>query len=207
MAPGEQIGNADMDPTMMKPKAKCRRAGQRGFTLLEAMISTFIVTVGLVGLLAVFALAVSSTQTVQMDFLARQRAMQALESVYAARQTAQISWNQIQNTTSGGGGPGIFKGGMLTLTDPGADGLDDTADDVSVGTLTVPGPSGVLKGSTPPDVQISLNKFQRQVLITTVNNADGSLNPNVRQITITMQYPVAGKQKQYVVQALISSYR
>jgi len=189
----------------MKTTQQKRRRGQRGFTLLEAMISTAIVTVGLVGLLAVFAVAVSSTSTVQMDFLARQRAMEALESIYAARQTTQITWDQIQNSTTGG--KGIFKGGMLTLTDPGADGLDDTADDVAVGTLTVPGPSGVLKGTTPPDVQISLSNFQRQVTITNVNNADGSLNPNLRQISITIQYPVNGKKKQYSVQAMISSYR
>lgn len=184
---------------------KTGKRGQRGFTLIEAMISTVIVTVGLVGLLAVFAVAISSTQTVQWDFLARQRAMEALESVYAARETAQISWNQIQNVSAGG--TGIFKSGMLTLTDPGPDGLDDTADDVTVGTLTVPGPSGVLKGTSPPDVQMVLSNFQRQVLITNVNNADGSLNPNLRQITVTIQYPIAGKQKQYTVQALISSYR
>jgi len=193
-----------MDSTMTNAEKKCRR-GQRGFTLLEAMISMAVVTVGLVGLLAVFAAAINSTQTVQMDFLARQRAMEALESIYAARQTTQISWDQIQNAATGG--KGIFKGGMLALTDPGPDGLDDTADDVAVGTLTVPGPSGVLKGTSPPDVQISLANFQRQVTITNVNNADGSLNPNLRQIAITIQYPVNGKQKQYSVQAMISSYR
>jgi Tfp pilus assembly protein PilV len=193
-----------MDSAMTKPNQE-RTRNQRGFTLLEAIISTAIVTVGLVALLAVFAVAISSTSTVQMDFLARQRAMEALESVYAARQTAQITWDQIQNQSATGNG--IFKGGMQTLTDAGADGLDDTDDDVAVGTLTVPGPSGVLKGTSPPDVQISLNKFQRQVLITNVNNLDGSLNPNLRQISITIQYPVGGKQKQYNVQAMISSYR
>jgi type II secretory pathway pseudopilin PulG len=181
-----------------------RRSRESGFTLLETMIAATIVTVGLVGLLAVFAMAVGSTQTVQQDFLARQRAMEALESVYAARQTAQITWDQIQNV---GNGTGIFNGGLIQLTDPGPDGLDDTADDIPVGVITVPGPSGVLKGSSPPDVNISLSNFQRQVLITNVNNTDGSLNPNLRQITITIQYPVGGKSKQYTVQALISSYR
>jgi hypothetical protein len=46
------------------------------------------------------------------------------------------------------------------------------------------------------------------VQITDVNNADGSTNPNLRQITITIQYPgAAGKTRSYTVQALISSYR
>jgi prepilin-type N-terminal cleavage/methylation domain-containing protein len=190
----------------MKKKPQLGKASQRGFTLLEAMISTVIVTVGLCAMLAVFALAVSSTQTVQLDLLARQRATEALESIYTARQTAQITWDKIQN--SGGTGNGIFKPGMLALTDPGPDGLDDTADDVSAGTITVPGPSGALTGTTPPDVPIVLSNFKRQVQITDVNNADGSTNPNLRQITITIQYPgAAGKTRSYTVQALISSYR
>jgi type II secretory pathway pseudopilin PulG len=193
---------------MKKQKRKSGRAGQRGFTLLEAMISTTIVTVGLVGLLGVFAVAVSSTQTVQLDTLARQKATEALESIYTARETAQITWDQIQNASSTGAGPGIFKAGMNPLKDAGADGLDGTADDVPAATLTVPGPSGALTGSTPPDVPIVLSNFQRQILITSVNNPDGTANPDLRQITVTIQYPTSiAKQRSYVVQALISSYR
>jgi prepilin-type N-terminal cleavage/methylation domain-containing protein len=187
-------------------KQKSGRAGQRGFTLLEAMISTSIVTVGLVGLLGVFAVAVSSTQTVQLDTLARQKATEGLESIYTARQTAQITWDQIQNTSAGGAG--IFTAGMNPLKDAGPDGLDGTADDVPAAILTVPGPSGVLTGTTPPDVPIVLSNFQRRIQIANVNNPDGSQNPNLRQITVTIQYPTSiGKNRSYVVQALISSYR
>ncbi len=196
-----------MDPTMKNAKAKsAHRARQRGFTLLEAMISTTIVTVGLVGLLGVFAVAVGSTETVQLDILARQKATEALESIYTARETAQITWPQIQNISAGGSG--IFTAGMVALTDAGPDGLDGTADDIPAATLTVPGPSGVLAGSAPPDVPIVLSNFKRQILITNVNNADGSPNPNLRQIQVTIQYPTSvNKQRSYTVQALISSYR
>ncbi len=192
---------------MKMPKQNsARKHGQRGFTLLEAIISTTIVTVGLVGLLAVFAVAVGSTQTVQLDMLARQKATEALESIYTARETAQIQWSQIQNQSAGG--TGIFVAGMVPLTDPGPDGLDGTNDDVPAATLMVPGPSGVLTGKTPPDVPIVLSNFQRQILITNVNNADGSSNLNLRQITVTIQYPTSiNKQRSYTVQALISSYR
>jgi type II secretory pathway pseudopilin PulG len=192
---------------MKKTQRKPARANQqRGFTLLEAMISTVIVTVGLVGMIAVFAVAVSSTQTVQLDTLARQKASEAIESIYTARETAQITWPQIQNIS--GGGPGIFTAGLVALTDPGADGLDGTADDVPASTITVPGPSGSLKGTTPPDVPILLSNFKRQILITNVNNPDGTANTNLRQITVTIQYPTpTGKQRSYIVQALVSSYR
>jgi type II secretory pathway pseudopilin PulG len=192
---------------MKKSKQKSARTGrQRGFTLLEAMISTVIVTVGLVSMVAVFAVAVGSTQTVQLDILARQKATEALESVYTARETSQITWAQIQNISAGG--TGIFTAGMVPLTDPGPDGLDGTADDVAASTITVPGPSGVLTGASPPDVPIVLSNFKRQILITSVNNPDGSTNANLRQITVTIQYPTSiNKQRTYTVQALISSFR
>jgi type II secretory pathway pseudopilin PulG len=196
-----------MDPTMKMSKPQFAHAGcQQGFTLVEAMISTTIVTVGLVGLLGVFAVAVGSTQTVQLDTLARQKATEALESVYTARETAQITWPQIQNVSTGG--TGIFTAGMNPLKDAGPDGLDGTADDVAAATLTVPGPSGVVTGASPPDVHIVLSNFQRQILITSVNNPDGTQNANLRQITVTVQYPTSvNKQRSYTVQALISSYR
>jgi type II secretory pathway pseudopilin PulG len=192
---------------MKKSKQKSARTSQqKGFTLLEAMISTLIVTVGLVSMVAVFAVAVGSTQTVQLDILARQKATEALESVYTARETSQITWAQIQNISAGG--TGIFTAGMVPLTDPGPDGLDGTADDVAASTITVPGPSGVLTGATPPDVPIVLSNFKRQILISNVNNPDGSTNANLRQITVTIQYPTSiNKQRTYTVQALISSFR
>jgi hypothetical protein len=143
---------------------------------------------------------------VQLDILARQKATEALESVYTARETSQITWAQIQNISAGG--TGIFTAGMVPLTDPGPDGLDGTADDVAASTITVPGPSGVLTGATPPDVPIVLSNFKRQILISNVNNPDGSTNANLRQITVTIQYPTSiNKQRTYTVQALISSFR
>jgi hypothetical protein len=53
-----------------------------------------------------------------------------------------------------------------------------------------------------------LSNFKRQILITNTNNPDGTPNTNLRQITVTIQYPApTGKQRSYTVQALISSYR
>lgn len=187
-------------------KTKTTKRDERGFTLLEAMISTVIVTVGLVGMIAVFAVAMASTQNVQLDAIARQKSTEALESIFTARETSQITWAQIQNTSSSA--TGIFTPGLVTLTDPGADGLDGTADDVPAANIIVPGPSGAITGSSPPDVTLVLSNFKRQIQINTVNNTDGSLNPNLRQIIVTVQYPAAsGRTRSYTVQALISSYR
>jgi hypothetical protein len=57
--------------------------------------------------------------------------------------------------------------------------------------------------ASPPDILVNLSEFQRQILITNVAG-----NPNVRQITVTVRYPVPqGWMRSYQVQALISSYR
>jgi type II secretory pathway pseudopilin PulG len=195
-----------MDPAMKPPNDKPKSSKQSGFTLLEAVISTAVITVGLVTLLAVFAMAVASTQSIQMDTIARQRATQALESIFTARETAQIRFAQIQNTSAGG--PGIFIGGMVPLTDPGPDGLEDTADDVSPTPIILPGSTGSVTGSNPSTVTISLANFQRQIQINNVNDANGNPVNNLRQVIVTVQYPTAnGKQRSYTVQALVSAYR
>jgi type II secretory pathway pseudopilin PulG len=196
-----------MDTAMKYSNQKpARKNRQRGFTILEAVISAAIVTVGLVALLAVFAVAVGSTQTIQLDTIARQRATEALESVFTARETAQITFAQIQNSSAGG--PGIFAPGMVALTDPGPDGLEDTADDVPPAPINVPGSTGSMTGSNPSTAQISLASFQRQVQINNVTDASGAVNPNLRQIVVTIQYPTSnGHVRSYTVQAMISSYR
>jgi type II secretory pathway pseudopilin PulG len=174
--------------------------GEQGFSLLEAMISTVVVTVGLVGLLSAFTVAIASSGHVQLDTIARQKATESLESIYTARQTDQITFAQIANTTSP---PGIFVTGLVPLQDAGPDGLDGTADDTGPAPLMVPGISGTLTGASPPDVAISLSNFQRQITIT----PDPS-NANLKMVTVTVQYNVPqGGLRQYTVQSLISSFR
>ncbi len=176
---------------------------QEGFSMLEAMISIVIVTVGMVAVLSGLAVAVASTGTVQLDTIARQQATETLESIYTARQTSQISFAAINNTTANP--PGIFLVGWQPIWDPGPDGLSGTADDVPPGAspLYVPGPTGVLTGASPPDVLVDLSKFQRQI---TINNIP--TDPNVRQVIVQVQYSTPGGFKRnYTVQSLISSYR
>ena len=184
-----------MDANMKKPT----KGKQSGFTLLEAVISMAVVTVGLIGILASFAAALSSTSAVQSSTIARQKATETVESIYTERQTAELSFDKIQNISAGG--PGIFVGGMVPLTDPGPDGLDGTIDDVPAAAIDVPGYTGSQVGTTPSTQSISLNNFQRQITITDVN-------ANLRQVTVTIQYPgPQGVPASYSLQALISAYR
>jgi prepilin-type N-terminal cleavage/methylation domain-containing protein len=173
-----------------------RTSRQPGFTLLEVMISTVIMGVGLLAILGLFTVSLNSTQSVQLDMIARQKATETLESIFTARQTSQISFAQIQNVPNG-----IFTAGMVAMTDPGPDGLDGTGDDVPAAPIRLPGPDGIL--NTADDTFQSLADFQRQVQIINI-----PAEPNVRQVIVTVQYPNArGQIRSYTVQALISSFR
>ena len=74
----------------------CTNTRERGFTLLEVMISILVLTIGLISMLAVFSLAMASTQTAQDDMIAKQEAAEAIESVFTARNTSQISWSRTE---------------------------------------------------------------------------------------------------------------
>ncbi len=172
---------------------------QQGFALLETLIAIVVLMIGLLAVLATFAMAVSNTGAVQLDSIARQKAAEAMESIYTARQTSQVAFDKIQNV---GNGAGIFTPGFGPMTDPGPDGLDGTGDDVPSAMVRLPGPSGVIT-NTPADVLVDLSNFSRQIQIANVAG-----NPNVRQITVTVRYPVPqGWMKSYQLQGLISSYR
>lgn len=181
---------------------------QRGFTLIEVLVSIFVLVVGLVSLLGVFGIAIATTQTANEDMLAKQMAQQAMESIYTARETANIQWVQIQNVGTGQVPDGIFVTGLQPVKQSGADGIFGTADDAvaSPETLTLPGADGIV--GTPDDVNQSLTNFQRSIAITAVVS-NGSAVFDLRTITITIQYTTPQRRlpKTYVLSGFISQYR
>ena len=185
--------------------SRVRRQAERGFSLLEVVISMAVLTVGLVSLLGVFGLAMASTQTSQQDMIAKQLANEALESIVTARNTSQVTWAQVQNVANGG----IFLDGTTSIYLPGADGIVGTADDAVAGqqTLTEPGPDGIF--GTADDVQIPLTGYQRTILISQVLDSSGNVVPTLRGVNITMQYTTSQAKlpKTYVLSSFISQYR
>lgn len=203
---------------MKRPILSIRHAArQGGFTLVECMISIAILTIGAVGLLGVFGLAVKASQTSQEDMIARQLASEAMEGIYTARNEAEISWSQIQNVSNGG----LFIDGMQPVKCAGPDGILDTSDDTScltasgatcpnggVECLTEPGPDGIL--GTSDDVILSLNNYQRQVLISPLytTGSNPTLIQTLEQVTITISYttPNAGAPKTFALTEYVSAY-
>jgi type IV pilus modification protein PilV len=72
------------------PQHKNQQRSQHGFTLMEVLVSMFVLTIGLLSLAAVFSMAMASTQTSQLDMTAKQMASEAMESIFTARQTTQL---------------------------------------------------------------------------------------------------------------------
>jgi prepilin-type N-terminal cleavage/methylation domain-containing protein len=201
---------------MMKRKSHSSQQSsshQRGFTLIEVMISIAILGIGLLTLIAAFATAVGSTQNAQQNLIAREKALQAMESIYTARNTQQVTFAQIANIASGG----IFTNAATQLLAAGPDGLVNTGDDLPYPAsgpcasgpecVVLPGPDGIL--GTADDTSMSLANFTRQITIGTVLNSDGTVNANLKQITVTITYVTnqSSVPRTYTVQALISAFR
>ena len=188
------------------------RSKQSGFSLIEVMISIAILGIGIMTIVAAIASTIASTHYAQENLIARQKALEAMESIFTARNTQQITFAAINNIPSGG----IFSTGAQPLWYAGLDGLVNTADDTPFPVngvcpagpecIPMPGPDGIL--GTADDVPMSLGNFTRTIAITPVLEADGTPNPNLRQITVTISYSgISGGTRSYTVNALISSFR
>lgn len=188
---------------------------EQGFTLIEVMISIVVLAVGMLALLGAVGFAMANTQSSQLDLVAKQLAQQAMESIYTARDTANVSWCQLQNPGPVCPDPaipptGIFVTGFQPIKQSGADGIIGTADDSSAlpQTLTSPGPDGIL--GTSDDVVTQLKGFSRSIVFGTQDPGTGAtLPPNLRVVTITIKYdtPQFKTAKNYVLTGYISSYR
>jgi len=194
---------------------RVRKEAERGFSLLEVVVSMAVLTVGMVSLLGVFGLAMASTQTSQQNLIAKQLANESYESLITARNTAQMTWDDIQNTGStncpitGASSCGIFLNGVQPIYNAGADGIYGTADDAASGeqTLQDPGADGIYL--TADDILIPLTGYQRTILFGPVYDAATNVVPSVRAVTITVQYATSqtSQPKSYILNSYISEYQ
>jgi type II secretory pathway pseudopilin PulG len=190
------------------------QAVEGGFTLLETMIAIMVMTIGLLAVIASFATAITATASAQEDLIARHKTLDALESVYTARNSQQEPFAAINNIANGG----IFKSGPQPLLCAGADGIVGTADDVpcnspdtgtacpaAVECLVLPGPDGIL--GTADDLTQSLTDFTRTITFNPVFLPSGAVNANLIAVTVSVTYQKPGwPARTYSVNGLISSY-
>jgi type IV pilus modification protein PilV len=190
------------------------RKVEGGFTLIEVMIAIVVMSVGLLAVIASFATAISATQSAEEDLIARQKVLEAMESIYTARNAQQIPFASVANVSAGG----IFLDGAQPMKCSGPDGLVGTGDDVNCTTragancpdggaecMVLPGPDGIL--GTGDDVTMSIGNFTRTITVTPVLLASGAVNNNMMAISITVRYTKAGlPARSFTANGLISAY-
>ncbi len=164
-----------------------------GFSLLETLFAITILSAGALSMAGVFAHGMQSTTSSPDELTATQKAAEAIESVFSARDSHVISWNQLRNQNNGG----IFKNGPQPMTVPGPDGVLNTNDDGAVETVVLPGPDQIL--GTADDVTKTLNDFTRDIAIS-------DISPDLRSVTVTITYLINGQTRTYTLTALISSF-
>jgi type II secretory pathway pseudopilin PulG len=183
--------------------SKRAQTRQRGFGLIEAMIAAAVLVVGLAGVAALFAQSVQALQYTREDLIAKQKAREALESVYSARNDSTVGFAGIQNIAFGG----IFLNGFQPLFLAGPNGIVGTIGQTGVlDRQILAGPDGIL--GTADDVIIPLSNFQRQIQIQPLIDSTGNVSPDIRQISVTVQVRSPGRGiRNYTVTGYISRFQ
>ena len=174
------------------------RVNDRGFSLIETMIAVSLLAVALLGAAGLLASGLQKIASSPGDLTATQKATEAVESVFSARDSHTLTWAQIRNVKGASGNDGgIFLDGPQSLRIPGADGIVGTADDGAIETVTYPGPDQKL--GTADDVTQSLSGFTREIRIR-------DLQVNLRAITVIVTYQAGSAVRTYTLTAYISSF-
>jgi hypothetical protein len=131
------------------------------------------------------------------DLIATQKAQEAIESVFAARDSHKLTWAQIRNVHGESGSDGgIFLDEPQQLKDTGPDGLVNTADDGGIEEVRYPGHDRIMR--TGDDTFIQLGQFKREIKITQVN-------ANLRVITVNMSFPANAQIRTFTLTTYISN--
>lgn len=171
---------------------------ESGFTLIEVLVALAITTVAALALAGMLVQGTTLMLSGEAQLLAKQKATEAVESVFMARDMRVITWAQIRNVVGETGADGgVFVDGLQPLRTPGDDGLVNTADDGAVEELVRPGLDGVLGNAD--DDHVPLVDYQREIRIRTIG-------PTLRRITVTIRYRVGGGTTDYVLDTYVSAY-
>lgn len=169
-----------------------------GFSLIEVLIAMLVMTIGAFALHGAVVMSARKITGSQEQFIASQRAAEAIESVFKARDNRVLTWAQIRNVLGlSGSDGGIFLDGAADVRDPGADGLSNTADDGAVAVVVKPGPDGLL--GTPDDISQPLFGFTREIEIR-------DISATLRQLRVIVRYRTSTGDGQYVLVTYVSAY-
>lgn len=156
---------------------------QRGFTLVEAIVAIFIVTVGLIGTAAALSYAIHYGTISRNVTSAKSMIVTAIEEIETLRNSRRLDFKQIANVgeVDNRETPAVFDGfstGFKEVSlNPGPDGVSGTDDD-----LRRAGPDGVFGTADDfDDPTLVRSGYTRQITIT---NLSGSM----KKIEIKIKY-------------------
>lgn len=183
----------------LKPRARGGIGGQQGLSLVETLIALSILVVGILGAASALTSGLQLVSTAPGDLIATQKAAEAIEAVFAARDSHVLTWVQIRNVAGASGNDGgVFLDGPQPVAVAGPDGLVNTADDGAVESVTLPGPDQNL--ATPLDnTTVTLTGYTREIRIR-------DLQPNLRSVTVTISYQWGTTTRQYTLVTYVSNF-
>ena len=129
--------------------------------------------------------------------MASERAAEAAESVFKARDNRTLTWAQIRNGVGGANDNGIFLDGPQQVREPGPDGLINTADDGALVEVLRPGADGLL--GTDDDVRTPLFGMTREIEIR-------DLSATLRQLRVIVRYRSPSGTEEFVLTTYLSAY-
>lgn len=168
----------------------------KGFSLAETVVAMGVLTTGVLGAAAVLSAGMQNLSSSPGDVISTQKAAQAIEAVFSARDTGKLAWTQIRNVSQGG----VFLDGAQPLKKAGPDGLLNTSDDTAVETVVLPGRDQTI--GTGDDQVVPLSAYTRQITITDVPNENGDL----RKIVVTIVYQNGRTTRTYTLTTYLSSF-
>ncbi len=177
-----------------------RTAGRHdsGFTLIEVTIAMLLLLVGALALAGGVALGARRLTGSQDQLLASERAAEAAETVFKARDNRVIPWVQVKNVLGATGvDGGVFLDGPRDVRTPGLDGLANTADDGAVEQIVRPGPDGLL--GTADDTVTALFGFTREIEIR-------DIGPSLRRLRVIVRYRTGAGTSEYILTTYVSAY-
>jgi hypothetical protein len=175
-------------------------SSSKGFSLAETVIALGVLTTGVLGAAGILAAGMQNLSSSPSDVITTQKAAQAIEAVFSARDSGKLTWAQIRNVVGAGSDGGIFLDGPQPLKLAGPDGLVNTADDTTIETIVLPGPDRIL--GTADDQTLTLSNYTREILIRDVPNENGEL----RSIVVTIKYTNGPTTRSYTLTTYISAY-
>ncbi|HQU83277.1 MAG TPA: prepilin-type N-terminal cleavage/methylation domain-containing protein [Pyrinomonadaceae bacterium] len=164
------------------------REGEKGFSLIEAIVAIFILTIGLIGTAAAITYALEFSAISRNVTKAKLVVVASIEEVESMRNSRRLDFKQFANAGSvdNTGAPNQFMGfsnGFKQVSNnPGNDGVNGTDDDLSV----APGADG--NYGTADDVvdpNLARNGFLREIVIT-------NLSATLKKVVVRVQYTGSG---------------